>query len=449
MKPSKARTRPIFVPGGEQVEKRVLLTLPNPALRAILTIPPSTHLVRPNTPVAPFGAPTSAASFIDPTAQILHGDHALIGNNSYIGPDARIDASGSGFVKIGSGSGVLDNALVVGNPSHDPRVQSAVLLGNLVSVGPNATVLGPSTIGAFGKAAQPTIIGAGALIDGATIQPGAIVGDLARVGPGVTVPTGYEVLPGRNVTTNAEASNPQLGYVTTIPLTDKTNALNLLSFNVALAAGYTTLYQGNPATGVTPALPNASASSGPFNGNLATVLGASQEPGTSKEPGKFGPRWQFPHNTGLIEADTPNFPARVIGLAIFADKPRAVARGLSPHTSIRADQGQPIQFADGLRTGRHATIFSPVQGALNIGQNLQLGAGAVLLGGPRSTPAAYSTIGNNVVIGPGSVVDSSSLGDNATIGAHTVIVKSFLPAGTVVPDNTIMVNNVIQGPVQW
>ena len=88
-----------------------------------------------------------------------------------------------------------------------------MLIGNSVVIGFGARVTGPSTIGSYADGSKPVSIGANALDRRATIQPGAIVSPLARVGPGVTVPGGYMVLPGANVTTNAQASDPTLGMV--------------------------------------------------------------------------------------------------------------------------------------------------------------------------------------------------------------------------------------------
>ena len=126
------------------------------------------------------------------------------------------------------------------------------MIGGSVVIGFGATVLGPSTIGSYSGTSKPVSIGANALIDGATIEPGAIVSPLARVGPGVTVPSGYMVLPGADVTTNAEASNPKLGMVTPVTSSELATITKTLSANETLATGYVTLYQGNSATGASP-----------------------------------------------------------------------------------------------------------------------------------------------------------------------------------------------------
>ena len=70
----------------------------------------------------------------------------------------------------------------------------------------------------------------------AGVEAGAVVGALARVGPGVTVPSGMYVLPGANVTTNAEASQPSLGKVEPVPAAIFSELNSTLSRNMALAA---------------------------------------------------------------------------------------------------------------------------------------------------------------------------------------------------------------------
>ncbi|HEU5433687.1 MAG TPA: hypothetical protein VFU81_18610, partial [Thermomicrobiales bacterium] len=58
---------------------------------------------RPNTPVLPFGASTKTATFIDPSARIVNGEHIIVGKQTYVAPFAHLGAR-SGFIKIGSGS---------------------------------------------------------------------------------------------------------------------------------------------------------------------------------------------------------------------------------------------------------------------------------------------------------------------------------------------------------
>jgi carbonic anhydrase/acetyltransferase-like protein (isoleucine patch superfamily) len=459
-----------FRPGAEAVEGRLLLSvgassLPSGALGpgGFLHNPPGSQAVRPNTPVLPFGAPLTTATFVDPTAIINNGKHVVIGQKSYVGPFAWLDTT-TGFIKIGSGSAVLDNAHITANPSHAIRWPTSVFIGDQVSIGYGATVLGQSTIGAYGAAAKPTGIAANALIDNATIEPGAVVGVLARVGPGVTVPAGMYVLPGGNVTTDAEASDPALGKVEPLPASVLSDLTTNLTRDAQLAAGYTNLYQGNSATGVNPGV-DPSVTPGIYNGNLATVLGTSQEPGPTStsaatgitfEPSKTGPKFPGPYKA-QVESLLSSFPGRIVGDARFTVRANLVAQHLGPRTAIRADQGQPIKFAGPPITGRSVTINAPlggsitsggvtkVVGAMNIGQNFVAQNGAVILGGP----AASYTIGDNVTVGSSAVVDRSTVGAGATIGARSVVLDSNVAAGQSIPPGTLLIHDKVVGQIQW
>lgn len=425
------------------MEGRLLLsTIPPVSHRHPYLRPLGVPAVRPNTPVLPFGA-TTVASFIDPSARIVHGQHVIVGNKTFIGPYARLDA-GSGFIKIGTGSSILDGATIISNPNRARNPTTSVLIGNLVSVGFGATVLGPSQIGAFGSQAKPTGIGPNALIDSATIEPGAIVGPLARVGPGVTVPAGFAVLPGANVTTNAEASDPALGKVAPITATESTELARILANGQTLATGYAALYQGNAATGASPAF--IPAKRGVNNGNLATVRGAGNEPGGTVGPTFLAPQGQ--QQPGLISS----FRARVTGAVIFHQRAAVVAHSLGNGNSFRADQGQPFIFGSTLSTGNYVVINSPLgTSASNSGSGITIYDGfqaqdrSVILGGP----GAHAVIGGNVLVGPSAVLDRTSVGAGSTIGARAYVAHSTLPDNTVVPPGAIIINNTRVGTVQW
>ena len=473
MERMKPRERRKFQPVSERCEERTLLTggTAGAALSRVglLYSPPGFNLVRPNTPVIPFGSPLASASFVDPTAHIGNGYHIVVGQKSFIAPYSTLDAT-IGLIKIGNGSGVSDNATIIATPSISrPVVPSNVIIGDFASIGFGAVVKGPSTIGAFGNAnasAPPTGIGANALIDGATIEAGAVVGALARVGPGVTVPSGMYVLPGANVTTNAEASQPSLGKVEPVPAAIFSELNSTLSRNMALAAGYTSLYQGTAATGVSYAV-DPTVVSGVFNGNLAAVSGTSAQPGNATssaatgvnfEPSKSGPRFPGPRQPS-IEGNLYNFKSRVTGDARFADRARKVQSSLGRSNSIRADQGQPIKFGGAVATGKAVTIIAPLGGStttgtvtskpvggLTFGNNFQAGNGAVVLGG---TANSGYTIGDNVSVGDGAVVDRSSIGAGASIGARSFIARSTIAPNAVVAPGSIIINNRNVGSVQW
>jgi carbonic anhydrase/acetyltransferase-like protein (isoleucine patch superfamily) len=464
---SRRRRRPCLQPRLEAVEARVVLSHgAGSALHSlgILTLAPAYQAVRPNTPVAPFGSTLATATFLDPSAHFLNGNHIFVGQKTLVGPYATLDAR-SGFIKIGTGSAVLDNATIIATPSPSKSQPTTnVLIGDSVSIGYGATIFGPSTIGAYGLLAKATAVGPNAVIDGATISAGAIVGALARVGPGVVVPSGMYVLPGANVTTNAQASNPALGMVEAIPSSISASLTKALTRSTALALGYTTLFQGDPAAGASPGV--LGSVTGVNNGNLANVLGSSPEPGPATsaaatginfEKSKTGPKYPGPFMPA-VEGDISSFPARITGDARFNVRAAVVASHLGRSNSIRADQGQPITFNGVPTTGNHVTITSPnggtvtsgttttTTGAMTFGQHFVADQGAVILGG---SGLALYTFGDNVTVGSGAVVSESSLGSNVSIGAKSYISGSTIAADTVIPPGTVMINNVVVGRVQW
>jgi carbonic anhydrase/acetyltransferase-like protein (isoleucine patch superfamily) len=436
-----------FRPEWGPLETRALLTAGGHFVPAFVTHPAGAGVAaRPNTPVLPFGAPTKTATFIDPSVRIVNGNHVIIGSRTYVAPFAHLGAR-SGFIKIGSGSAVLDNAVINSNPARARRPTTDVVIGDAVQVDYGAKVFGSSLIGAFGAAAKPTEIGPNAVVNGATVQPGAVVGALAYVGPGVVIPAGYYVKPGVSVTTQAEAADPALGKVeAAVPATLAANLKTALTYDADLAAGYTNLYQGNSAAGVNPGVATATSSAGPYNGFLPAVEGASAEPGPTYlpiEPSAALPTFPSPLGEQL-PANLFNLRARVIGKVVVAQRAQDFAHALGFANAIRADEGQPITIGSVARTGNNVVINSPLSGSLTIGQNFTAGDGAVVLGGPT----VKAVIGDNVSVGAGAVVSQSSVGPGATIGAGAYVANSTVAAGASIAPGTILIDNVVVGAVQ-
>ena len=442
-----------FQPWNEVLERKQLLsrTLPpyvsTAELYSVIHDPLGFRAVRPNTPVLPFGTPAKLATFIDPTANINNGYAVIVGGPSFIAPYSTLNAH-DGIIKIGSGTDILDNATIVANPLHSHTAPAPqVLIGDHVLVSYGAQILGPSTIGAYGSSAKPTEIGTGAVIDQANIEPGAIVSALARVGPGVTVPSGFLVLPGKNVTTNAEVSDPALGMVRPITNSDLTGISSQLTANQSLGTGYNTLYQGQSVTGVSL----GTTVSGIYNGNLATILGANSEPGSATAstpylPAGASPEFVSPHQ-GLVAAKLNNFPARITGAVDFSEQAKQVAHQLGRRNAIRADRGGPINIGSIGHTGNGVTINALSGGALSIGQNFVAGNNATIVGGSTSTTKVV--IGDNVTIGNGAVVSGTSLGSASTVGDRAYLLNSKFPAGTQIPAGAIYENNKLIGYVEW
>lgn len=440
-------------PWGEGLEDRRLMAgdswpsyLSPAELKSLLRDPLGYPAVRPNTPVLPYGNPASNATFIDPSACITNGYAVIVSPRSFIGPYANLDAA-DGVVKIGGTSAVLDNASIVANPARTKgKDVPEVVIGSQVEIGYGATVNGPSVIGGFDAAGKPTSIGPGAVIDGGDVEAGAFVSALARVGPGVTIPTGMKVLPGANVTTQAEASDPALGKVTAVTAADLAAKGKSLAANLSLGVGYIALYQGQSTTGVNPAVPTSR--TGIFNGNLAAVTGSNNQPGsatatTAYLPPGAAPKYPSPRR-GQVAASLAGFTARATGNASIQQRARFVQASLGRRNSIRADQGQPIAIGSVAATGRGVTINAPDGGALAIGQRFSAGPGSVILGGATGTNAA---IGDDVSVGAGAVVRGSSLGSGSVVGPQAYLLNSTFPAGTNIPAGAIYIDGSLVGHV--
>ncbi len=430
-------------------------------------------MIAPNTPVLPFVSSLSKATFVDPSAMVVHGQHIVVGSQTYIGPYALLN-SATGYIKIGSKSDILSNATIISNPNNLTHYPTNVEIGDEVSIGYGATIEGPSIIGAYGTSAKDTGIGNNALIDGATIKPGAIVGSLARVGPGVTIPSGMYVIPGSNVTTEAEATNPALGMVEAIPAATMSALVANITRYPALAAGYTNLYQGNSATGASI----ITSITGISAGNLSAVEGVSAQPGNStttavtniafETAASTEPTFIGPYSPGVM-ANLFNFPARIIGNVNFNAKAITVQRALGKHDAILGDQGQPITFAAAPFLSNNVSISSPgggftitstttttdgvtkttttvkSTGVMQFGTNFSAGSNSVILGG---TGPVYK-FGDNVSVGNGAVVSNSQIGTGTTIGARAYVSGSTLAPGTVIPAGEILINNKVVGQIQW
>src|SRR4051794_38583798 len=120
MNPTDRRRPRQYLPAAEHFEGRLLLAadLGMPSVAAVLTAGGGFPAARPNTPVLPYGAQSNVASFIDPSVQITHGKHVVLGNNNYIAPFVALDARSPGFIKVGNGSTIQDDAIIQGNPNR-------------------------------------------------------------------------------------------------------------------------------------------------------------------------------------------------------------------------------------------------------------------------------------------------------------------------------------------
>jgi carbonic anhydrase/acetyltransferase-like protein (isoleucine patch superfamily) len=358
------------------------------------------------------------------------------GTSDYIAPFARIDARNASLV-VGSGTTIQDNATIVANPRKLPK-NPALIIGDNVFIGPGATVLGPGTIGAPNGAAVS--IGANAVVDTAVIQPGAQVGAMARVEPGIVIATGFRVLPGADVRTQAEASDPALGKVAKLTGTDAT-LTQILSDNTLLATGYTALFQGNSATGANPGTTATTV----FNGSLAPVEGSSPSPSVSFAT-TASPKYFAPGQNRTRAYTSPFFGFRSIGSVTYSnDTPFAIQKHVGFGTSIRSDEDLPMTLGTVNKIGKFVTIHGFRGGKITTGTNLTVGGRVVL----TANSSGNLALGKNVNVGSSSVLLASSIGDGVTIGQGSYIANSTIAANTVIPAGSILINNKIVGTVGY
>ena len=410
-----------YRPRAEPMEARLVLSTASVVaaeVRGILARATGGVPLRPNTPVLPLESAAATASFIDPSTQILRGDRIRVGQRDYIAPFASLD-SRAGYIQIGSATTIQDNASLVANPTRANAV-SGIVIGDSVVVAPGVKITGPAAIGATGGAV--TAIGANAVIAGGVVQAGAFVGVLARVGPGVTINTGFAVLPGMNVTTQAEATNPALGKVVRVSAADPlvTAATASVARTTALAAAYTNLYQGQAATGPGTTsggpIPAATTTTGIFFGALNNVLGASPEPTTMRaafEPTTGTPTFQAADglNAPLPQQLAYLFPARVIGQVVIGQDGASAAKAVGKRDSIRADEGQAFTFLGPIaRLGSAVTFHSPNGGLRSTTTTTVV---------TTTTAAGVTTTTTNATTSTASAASSATAGTTTTTTAGT------------------------------
>ncbi len=350
-------------------------------------------------------------SFVDPSAQ---ADGPLsLGRLVYVAPFAQMLLGGGGL-SIGHGSDVQDNVMIDSAPDRQ------VILGELVIVAHGATILGPARLGASED--DPCFVGFNALVDGANLEPGSMVGIMARLGPGITLRRGFKVLPGRNITLQAQADDPALGKVEAVTEADHTFMEGVLHVNQDLAAGYSFLR------------------SSPSN-----ISGIGPDPRSALHP-----QQSFPTLAG-IPTQFPVFRNRIIGEVHMRDSLEALTAKMGQRDSIRADEGGPFHLGTLGRMEDEVTLHALEHSEISVGNGCTFGRHVLIHGGEdrANRPPERTQLGNNVSVAAGAVVFRSTLGDGCQIGERAVLDGCSLPAGTVVPAGKILIKNQDMGQVEW
>ena len=400
-------------------------------------------------------AALSEATFVDPTATLEGRESIRLGKQVYVGPFARLIAGGGDDdddddeesapqfdISIGNETNVQDNVTIIANFERDgsaeDRVEAlgieGVEIAERVILAHGSTVKGPARIGVEGSNIpadpaddQEVFLSFGCEVDGAILEKNTGVSALARVGPGVRLKSGFIVLPGKNVTTQAEADNPSLGKVRLLVEADVLFNEDVLEVNAAFAREYTRLAQENP----------------------SNVRGINYDPGNTE----FNPNRDLPRLNN-VPSRVPSFRNRIIGDVRIGNTFNELNQRMGNRISIRADEGEPFTVGRITRVDNNVIFHALKETPIVTGNNVSYGERSIvhgggrrpLLGGGDNEP---TIIEDNVRLLSQAVVFRSLIGRGATIGRKTAIVNTDVAPGQVIGDRLVYVNNSLFGRVEW
>jgi carbonic anhydrase/acetyltransferase-like protein (isoleucine patch superfamily) len=357
-------------------------------------------------------------SFADATARI--GKNVTIGHGSYVGPFARLKTSKQTSITMGDESNAQDSTTI------DARKKS-VVIGNKAILAHGASALNGASVGVEGSCPGTpapescgSFVSFNAVVDGGTLQKDAMVGALARVGPGVVIPSGRKVIPGKNVTSQAEVATETAEVVEA----DREFMNGVLHVNAAFAVQYPKLLADDPKAG----------------------MGINYNPGNSD----FNPNRDLPTAHGKKVQD-PGFRNRIIGDVHLEQSVKELDEVMEDKISLRADEGEPFHIGTIKKMEERTTFHALEHTHIVTGNRGRFGERSIVHGGPNALGGTknLTLTGNNVRIGDGALFFNSHIGDNSRLGDRSVVQASDLPAGTVVPARTIIVAGSVLGTVEW
>ncbi|GAB1545118.1 hypothetical protein NUACC21_77940 [Scytonema sp. NUACC21] len=247
----------------------------------------------------------------------------------------------------------------------------------------------------------------------------------SRVGPGVTLPAGKVVLPGKNVTTNLEASSGLLGKVANLTQADVSLMEGIIEVNEEFAKGYTDLARAN----------------------LSNVKGIGPAPVTSFNPGGL------PTINGTPTSD-PNFRNRIIGNVVLQDSLTRLTNVTGNRISLRADEGQPFNVGTIAGMANDVVFHALETTSLTLGNGIGYGPRALVHGGRQVVNGVANgpetSVGDDVGLAPNSVIFRSVIGNNSAVGQRSAVFNSTLAPRTAIGSRTIYADNGnIVVPVEW
>jgi carbonic anhydrase/acetyltransferase-like protein (isoleucine patch superfamily) len=265
------------------------------------------------------------------------------------------------------------------------------------------------------------------MVDRAVVEQNAAVSAYGYVGPGVRIRSGFVVLPGKAVRTQAEADDPALGKVAPLTEADFEGTALSLAANTGFARDYSRLYRDDPrAVRGIGSSPGGSAFSPE---RVLPVVGA--EPGTCDG----------------TPAQAAGFRGRIIGPVCLEDSLRRLSRVTGERVSLRNDEGGGVPWTVGhLGHVDDQTVFHNVPGAgISVGDGVAFGVRSSLHVGP----GRGVTVGDGAVIGADSTVFGSTVGEGARIGSCSLVGFADVADGQVVGDNQIVFGDEVFGTVEW
>ncbi|MEX5721395.1 hypothetical protein [Geodermatophilus maliterrae] len=392
-------------------------------------------------PVCPADAPAETASFLDPSAEVVGGGHVTLAEQVYIGPFAQLVASEEAPISVGPETNIQDNVAVIASRElvegpQDGGAEAAeggIEIAERVILAHGSSVIGPARIGVDGSDIpadpdddQEVFLSFGSQVDGAVLERNTGISALGRVGPGITLHSGRLVLPGKDVTTQAEADDPALGKVRLINEADVAFNEAVIEVNIAFAHEYTELYREDP----------------------DALYGVNLDPGGTE----FNPERDLPDFAGEDLA-VPGHRNRVIGEVDFADPFSHFDDVAGDDISLRADEGEDFSVGHVEGMGDDVIFHALEDTDLVVGDDVTYGAGVIAHGGGRvvvaGQPEEPTVIEDGVTLEDEAVVFRSTIGEGATIGERSAVVGTDLAPGTVVPDRVIILNGEEFGSVEW
>ncbi|MEI2583609.1 acetyltransferase [Scytonema sp. PRP1] len=385
-----------------------------------------------NLPICPSAAPSASATFVDPTATITNPTNISLGEKVYVAPFAELNAT-TAPITIAADSNVQDQVRILASGTgveigsrvimaHMATVKGAAKIGTQGSTGPFSD---PITNTQFNNDIAETFLVFNCEIDGATIERNTVVSFLSRVGPGVTLPAGKVVLPGKNVTTNLEASSGTLGKVANLTQADVALMEGIIEVNEAFAKGYTDLARAD----------------------LTNVQGINYAPVTFFNPGGL------PQRGGSVTRD-PNFRNRIIGNIVLQDSLPQLDNKIGNRISLRADEGQPFNVGQIAGMANDVVFHALETTSLTLGNGIGYGPRALVHGGRQVVNGVANgpetSVGDAVGLAPNSVIFRSVIGARSAVGQRSAVFNSTVAPRTEIRSRTIYADNgSLILPVEW